>query len=368
MKLFRVCCAVALLFVSVASVSGRVGSLPFAQAAPYGVEELTFTNGDVKLAGTLTIPEGRGPFPAVVMVTGTGAQNRDEELFGFKIFGVIADHLTRHGIAVLRYDDRGVGGSTGNIAASTTADFASDALSGLALLAGRSEIDKSRLGIFGHSEGADVAAIAASRSPQVAFIVMMAGAAISGEAVLAGQQADGMRVLGGTPEQVAAEQQAFHKVAAAIRSNASPAALTPLLRDMIGAQYDTQPATVRGMITRSLFIDSNVTRALNQMQSPWMRYFIAFDPATVLAMVKCPVLAVFGERDTQVPPATNKAPLEAALAKSGNTHVTVKVYPEANHLFIASKTGQVTEYQSLPKVFVPGFLDDVTNWILARGR
>ena len=341
---------------------------PAGPPPPYRVEDVTFANGGVTLAGTLTIPQGRGPFPALIMVTGSGAQNRDEELFGFKVFATIADHLTRRGIAVLRYDDRGVGGSSGNIAASTTADFAGDALAGLTLLAARPEIDKARLGVFGHSEGADVAAIAASRSPQVAFIVMMAGVAISGEAVLAGQQADGIRALGGTAEQLAIEQAAFRKVAAAVRSGAAPAELAAALREQIGAQYDTlAPETRAALGDRGSFIEKTLPMGLAQLQSAWMRYFISFDPAPVLAAVRCPVLAIFGERDTQVPPATNRPALEAAFAKGGNSRVTVKVYPEANHLFIAAKTGLPSEYASLPKTFVPGFLDDISAWLLSVG-
>lgn len=357
-----------LVFLIVSVLHLSAGKL-LGQAGPYRSEELTFTNGSVRLAGTLTVPEGTGPFPAVVMVTGSRAQNRDEEIVGFKIFAVIADHLTRHGIAVLRYDDRGVGGSTGSIAASTTADFAGDALAGLALLSARAEIDKTRLGIFGHSEGAAVAAIAASQSSQVAFIVMMAGPALSGEVVLLGQQADAARMLGGTPEEIAIGQAAFRKVAAALRSNADAAELTAAVREQIGAQFDARTPQSRAALgDRTAFIDKVTPGAVLQYRTPWMRYFITFDPAPVLAAVRCPVLAVFGERDVQVPPSTNRAPLEAAFAKGGNSRVTVKVYPEANHLFIASKTGQVAEYATLPKEFVPGFLTDVSTWIVAAGR
>jgi fermentation-respiration switch protein FrsA (DUF1100 family) len=141
------------------------------------------------------------------------------------------------------------------------------------------------------------------------------------------------------------------------------------MREQIGAQYDAQPAATRAMLgDRSAFVERLLPTAVAQMQSAWMRYFVSFDPAPVLAAVRCPVLAMFGERDTQVPPATNRAPLEAAFAKGGNAKVTVKVYPEANHLFIHANTGQASEYASLPKVFVPGFLDDVSTWILARAK
>jgi pimeloyl-ACP methyl ester carboxylesterase len=187
---------------------------------PYHEEEVTFANGPITLAGTLTIPEGKGPFPAFVMVTGSGLQNRDEELFGFKVFGVIADYFTRRGVAVLRYDDRGMGGSTGSLATATTADFAGDALAGLALLASRPEIDRAHLGVFGHSEGADVAAIAAARSPNVAFIVMMAGMALRGDLVMRRQAEDSARALGGSDEQVARILTAHQQLMDAIRTRA----------------------------------------------------------------------------------------------------------------------------------------------------
>ena len=334
--------------------------------APYRSEDMTFANGSVTLAGTLTTPPGKGPFRALVMVTGSGAQNRDEELFGFKIFATIADHLTRHGIAVLRYDDRGVGGSTGNIGASTTADFAGDALAGLALLAGRPEIDRTRIGIWGHSEGATVAALAAARSPDVAFIVMMAPPAIPGAALLARQAADLARALGASPADIAAEQAAFKKVVAAIRADAPRDVLQPAVRNVIAAQYDARSAAARAELgERGAFVDKVLPAAMSQLESRWMRDLIASDPAPALAMVQCPVLAVFGGKDVQVPPDVNRPALEAAFVKGAHVQPTVTVYADANHLFMAAGTGQPSEYATLPKVFVPGFLEDATRWLLA---
>lgn len=336
---------------------------------PYHEEEVTFTNGPITLAGTLTIPEGGGPFPAFVMVTGSGLQNRDEELFGFKVFGVIADYFTRRGVAVLRYDDRGMGGSTGSLATATTADFAGDALAGLALLAGRPEIDRAHLGVFGHSEGADVAAIAAARSPNVAFIVMMAGIALRGDAVLRQQAEDSARALGGSDQQVARILTAYQQFTDAVRTRAGTDVLAPALRTLMQAQIEAQPAANRAAIGDvNAFIDKAMPSQLAANQSTWMRFFVGFDPAPVFAQVKCPVFALFGEKDTQVRPDLNKAPLEAAFAKGGNTHVTVKVYPEANHLFIKAVTGQVSEYPTLEKVFVPGLLDDLVAWVRSVTR
>jgi pimeloyl-ACP methyl ester carboxylesterase len=173
-------------------------------------------------------------------------------------------------------------------------------------------------------------------------------------------------MLGGTPEQIAAGQAAFQRVVAALKSNAPLAELSAAVRDQIGAQFDARTPERRAALgDRTAFIDRTLPSAVTSYQLPWLRAFITFDPAPVLATVRCPALVVFGERDTQVPPSTNRPPLEAAFAKGGNTNVTIKVYPEANHLFIAAKTGQASEYAMLPKVFVPGFLTDVSNWILA---
>jgi pimeloyl-ACP methyl ester carboxylesterase len=343
---------------------------PVKRDVPYKEEEVTFKNGAVTLAGTLSIPEGKGPFPAFVMVTGSGLQNRDEELFGFKPFAVITDYLVRRGIATLRYDDRGAGGSTGNIAMATTADFADDALAGVALLASRPEIDHAHIGIFGHSEGADVSAIAAAKAPdRMAFIIMMAGMSIRGDAVLRYQAENSARALGGTDEQVANVLKAHRQFTDAVRANATSADLSDALRTLMKAQLEGRPAAAKAAIGDvDAFISKSLPVALAQTQSPWLRNFVGFDPADFLTKVKCPVFAIFGAKDTQVPPSLNRQPLEAALAKAGNTRLTVKVYPEANHLFIKANTGQPTEYPTLEKVFVPGVLEDLASWVKGVAR
>ncbi len=333
---------------------------------PYRAEDVTFANGAVTLAATLTIPPGDGPFPAVVMLTGSGPQNRDEELFGFKVFGVIADHLTRQGIAVLRYDDRGVGGSSGGNSDPTTDDLAGDALAGLSLVAARPEIDRARVGLFGHSEGAVVAAIAAARSTDVAFIVMMAGTATPGEEVLRRQAADLAHASGATDTQVARILESHRAMLDAVRGGAGAAEIERATRALAAAQIDALPEAQRSRIPdRDAYIDTLMPQQMAGLQSRWMRYFIDFDPATALAKVRCPVLALFGGKDMQVPEDVNRSPLEKALAAGGNTKVTVKTYADANHLFITAVTGSPAEYATLEKTFVPGFLDDATAWIKA---
>jgi len=347
-----------------------IGGSPTQHDVPYKEEEVTFKNGAVTLAGTLSIPEGVGPFPAFVMVTGSGLQNRDEELLGFKPFAVITDYLVRRGIATLRYDDRGAGRSTGNILMATTADFADDALAGVALLASRPEIDHAHIGVFGHSEGADVSAIAAAKAPdRVAFIIMMAGSSIRGDALLRYQAEVGARALGATDEQVAIVLKAHRQFTDAIRGNASSADVSDAVRQLMKAQLEGRsPAAKAAVGDVDAFIAQSLQTAVAQTQSPWFRYFVGFDPADVLTKVRCPVFALFGAKDTQVPPSLNRQPLEAALAQAGNTRLTVKVYPEANHLFIKANTGEVSEYPALEKVFVPAVLDDLVTWVKSVAR
>jgi fermentation-respiration switch protein FrsA (DUF1100 family) len=252
----------------------------------------------------------------------------------------------------------------------TTADFADDALAGVALLASRPEIDHAHIGIFGHSEGADVAAIAAANAPdRVAFIIMMAGASIAGDAALRYQAEDAARALGGTDEQVANVLKAHRQFTDAVRANATSGDLSDALRALMKAQLEARPAAAKAAIGDvDAFIAKSLPAALAQSQSPWLRYFVGFDPAAFLTKVKCPVFAMFGAKDTQVPPSLNRQPLEAALAKAGNTRLTVKVYPEANHLFIKANTGQATEYPTLEKVFVPGVLEDLASWVKSVAR
>lgn len=344
-----------------------IGLAPaYAQSTPRE-EEVTFTNGTISLAGTISVPQGAGPFPAVVLLTGSGAQNRDEEIFGFKVFKVVADHLAQHGVVVLRYDDRGVGGSSGSIPQSTTEDFAGDALAGLALLAKRQDVNPKRIGLIGHSEGAIAAAIAAARSSDVAFIVMIAGPAISGAEVLA-QQARDSAVAGGADEAAVSRiVTARAALSEAIRADASDEKVLEAVRVLARAQIDAAPEAQRKLVGDvDAFIERLLKTQSSAMRGPWMRFFVAFNPATALARVSCPVLAVYGGRDVQVPVALHRPPLEKALA--GNKAATVKVYPEANHLFQSAKTGSPAEYSTLDKQFVPGLLDDISTWIAARAR
>ncbi len=334
---------------------------------PYAEEEVTFHNAGITLAGTLTLPESGAPHPAVVMITGSGPQNRDEELFGFKPFHLIADHLTRNGIAVLRFDDRGVGGSTGSVSEATTEDFARDVLAAVDFLKNRSDIDPERIGLIGHSEGGIVAPLASSMSDDVAFMVLMAGTSVSGAEILIEQGALIMRASGATEadmeKQIAFQKRTFEAIRSGDGWDELAADLETRLRESIAEMPDSQRNAITDV---DAYIDAQIQAQLTALQTPWLRYFLDYDPAVTLRTIDTPILALFGELDLQVPPAQNRGPLEQALRDGNHPDYTVRVLPRANHLFITATTGSPTEYATLEKVFVPEFLPLITEWILER--
>jgi hypothetical protein len=334
---------------------------------PYKAEEVTLASGSVTLAGTLTVPAGQGPFPAVIMITGSGTQNRDEEIFGFKLFRVIADHLTRRGIAVLRCDDRGLG-SQGGFGLDTSEDFASDVLAQGAFLRSRPEIDPQRVGLFGHSEGGIIAPMANQKSP-FAFMVLMAGTAVKGEDVLLEQIALIARADGTSEAEIAKAVSEQKRVYTLMGTQEGEKEIARLIADNARKGLDKMPPEQKQAVTDPEAYVQNVAKAqMMTFNSPWFRNFLAYDPAPALEQAKCPVLAIFGEKDMQVSPRQNRAVMERAFKKGGNKDVTFKVFPEANHLFQKARTGSPSEYASLAKAFVPGFLETISSWILEKTK
>lgn len=335
---------------NVASLSPRRPQTP-APPYPYGEEDVSYTSAPgVRLAATLTLPAGTGPFPAVVLITGSGPQDRDETLLGHKPFKVLADHLTRHGIAVLRADDRGSGSSTGTFATATSMDFAADAEAGLTYLANRKEINPRKLGLVGHSEGGVVAPIVAARNRAVAFIVLLAGSGVPGDEVLLAQQALIATANGAPAELVQRASAAMREVFAAIKTEKDDTALAAALRQRLAALI---PAAQ---------IDAQVQTLL----SPWYRYFLTYDPRPTLRAVRCPVLALTGEKDLQVPAKMNLAAIKAALDEGGNTRSQVEELPGLNHLFQHATTGSPAEYARIEETVATEVLDKVSGWILKQ--
>lgn len=334
---------------------------------PYRAEEVAYDSrqAGTRLAGTLTVPEGEGPFPAVLLITGSGAQDRDEGLLGHKPFLVLADYLTRRGIAVLRVDDRGVGGSTGDFGKATSQDFAEDVLGGVDFLKGRGDIKPSNIGLIGHSEGGLIAPLVASRCEDVAFLVLLAGPGVTGEQILYAQ-GELISKAGGASDELAAQTRASQEAMfAVVREVADNDAALEKLR----AAFDNALASLDEIARAAVEAQRGV--AEQQMQalvSPWFRFFLAYDPAPTLQLVKCPVLAVNGEKDLQVPPDQNLPVIAAALAAGGNTDFAVRELPGLNHLFQTSETGAPAEYGLIEETFSPAALEIVGDWIEDRVR
>jgi pimeloyl-ACP methyl ester carboxylesterase len=316
---------------------------------PYKEEEVTFENksaGGIKLAGTLTEPEGKGPFTAVVLITGSGPQNRDEELFGHKPFLVLSDWLTRKGIAVLRVDDRGIGKSQGVFAAATTADFATDVEAAIAFLKTRPEVK--RIGLIGHSEGGTIGPMVAARDADVAFLVMMAGSGVPGDAILPAQ-AKAIALRGGmTPEKAEEVENQERAVITLVETEKDPVVLQQKLHDLLAKSMPEQ----------------RIKAEIVTLTSPWFRYFLTYDPATALRKVKCPVLALNGSLDVQVLPSQNLPAIRQALQAAGNKHFEIVELPGLNHLFQTAKTGNVSEYGQIEETISPVALQKISDWIV----
>ncbi len=334
---------------------------------PYRQEEVTIQNGPIVLAGTLTAPATPGAHPAVVLITGSGPQNRDEEVFGVKPFRMIADHLTRAGVAVLRCDDRGVGGSTGSVPKSTTADFAEDVLAQVRYLEARPDIDKAHIGLLGHSEGGLVAPMAAAASKSVAFIILMSGPALTGEKIMLAQ-AELIAAAEGIPaEQARANADLQRMTFAAVRSGTGWEAVSEAGEKLTLAAIARLPEEQRKMMGDPRTVArQQIAAQVTSMRSPWFKFFLDYDPAPTLAKVQVPVLALFGGKDLQVPAEPNRRTMEEVFAKSGLKDYRLVVMPGANHLYQEANTGSVSEYAKLKKEFLPGFLDLLTSWIRER--
>jgi pimeloyl-ACP methyl ester carboxylesterase len=316
----------------------------------------------VRLAGTLTLPGGKGPFACALLITGSGPEDRDEAVFGHRPFLVLADHLTRNGIAVLRLDDRGVGGSTGRFAGATSDDFASDAAAAVGYLRTRKEIDPKRIGLIGHSEGGLIAPIVVTRTKGVAFVVLMAGPGIPGDSTLILQSAALRRSIGVDDAALQAEMAVSRRLYARLVAGDSLGAAREgqaLVRMQIAALSDAQRAAIGDP-------DSVGAAVVRQLNSPWMRFFIGYDPRPALQKVRCPVLAINGEKDLQVLPKENLTAIQAAFAAGGNRDVTVKELPGLNHLFQTCRLCTVAEYGQLEETMAPVALDEMTRWIRAH--
>lgn len=330
---------------------------------PYTSREVEVVSFDgAKLPGTLTIPAaeqfGHGPHPAALLITGSGTQDRDVTLFGHKLFLVIADHLTRHGVAVLRVDDRGYNGHFDPAGPrATTATLAKDAEASVAFLREQKDINPDRVGLVGHSEGGTIAPMVAAEDPKLAFIVLLAGTGVTGAEIIR-LQSVAMAAAANPAADNPKSRQAAADLAKAMLRDAPEAELRPILVALADGQIG--PNATKEQRDAAL---AQAEMSLVALQSPWMRYFAKLDPAEALRRVRSPVLALNGQLDTQVDAKKNLDAIAAALAAGGNTRVKIKPVPALNHLFQPAKTGGSEEYTLIETTFDPATLELITGWI-----
>ena len=316
----------------------------------YRAEEVTFTNkkeGNT-LAGTLTIPEGDGPFPAVVLVSGSGQQNRDEELMNHRPFWVIADYLSRRGVAVLRYDDRGMGGSTGEVLNATSMDFSYDAEAAFDFLRNRKEINASQVGILGHSEGGIINFMVAARRPEVAFLVSLAGPSVKGIEVLKEQQKAILRASGMTEEAVQFNSNTNAQMFDIIEASSSREEADSLLRQLVKGWGYNEELT---------------EQTVSQMTMPWMYYFLKYDPTEAIVKTNCPALLLNGSKDLQVIASQNLPGYEKIIAEHGKTNLILRELPGLNHLFQHCETGSPNEYFEIEETISPEVLEHIVGFL-----
>lgn len=335
---------------------------------PYNIEDVTFTNTkeNINLAGTLTFPKGNKTFPAVILIAGSGPNDRDETIFGHKPFWVLADYLTRQGIAVLRYDKRGVEKSEGEYFLATSQDFAEDTEAAFNYLKGRKEIDSSNIGLIGHSEGGVIAPIVAVKNEDLKFVVLMAGVGVSGmELVLEQHQHIFDKTTLNKEEK---------KNLNSILRNIYTSVLTweeyvgtdeerNSLKQELETLWQNLPKEMRGEEQNTSIKEEYIEKTVANITSPWFRHFLKTNTSGYLEKLTIPILAINGENDTQVNYQINLKEIEHALKKANNKHYTIKSYPHLNHLFQKSTTGEIDEYRKIEHTISLEVLSDIAIWI-----
>jgi pimeloyl-ACP methyl ester carboxylesterase len=336
------------------------------QASGPVIKKVSFSSGDVNLSGELTLPSEKGLFPGIVLFSGSGPQDRDgstKSIPGYRPFAVIAEHLAEKGYAVLRYDDRGVGESSGDYISAVEDDFISDAESAVRFLLSQKEIDSRNIGVLGHSEGALIAAQVASQIPEVAFVISLAGGAVDGKSLLLQQARREAEAEGMSSEEVDRildeQSRIFDLVSAKDWGQ-----LTEVVAQSILKRLESLPGEKTARLgDLKKFAQKRAEQSVNTFKHPRYQYLLNHNFAADWEKVSVPVLALYGELDVQCDASQNMAAMEKIFAESGNADLTVKLLPEANHLFVKAETGSMREYQSLSKDFVPGFLDLISEWL-----
>ena len=328
---------------------------------PYNSEEITFTNYEaqsINLSGTLTLPKDVKNPPVVILISGSGPQNRDAEILGHKPFLVISDHLTRNGFAVLRYDDRGTSNSEGIYKDATSFDFASDVEAAISYLKTRADvIDTEKIGLIGHSEGGLIAPMIASKSKDVTLCVLLAGPGVSGKEILLTQTRRAMELGGVSKEDIEINEKFSLKIYDICMNYKGEESKKEILANFEEMKNNSSE-TFKAQLT-----DGMIQQQLDLITSPWMRKFITIEPKDYLMKTSCPVLALIGEKDFQVEPTANLSAIEEALKVAKNDDVETREMKDLNHLFQTSVTGSFTEYASNEETFSPIALEYIVNWL-----
>ena len=331
---------------------------------PYDVEEVKFQNAKEKilLAGTLTLPKQKTIAPAVILIAGSGPNDRDETVFNHKPFWILADYLTRQGIAVLRYDKRGVDESGGEYFTATTQDFAEDAKAAFEYLKTKKEIDPSNIGLIGHSEGGVIAPMIAAENSDVKFIILMAGLGVTGTELVLAQHQHAFDKTSLTNEGKDSLNKALKKVYSSVKNWKEYVGTNEernQLKEELTNMWQKLPEEMRGSVSQEVYINKTV----DNISSPWFRHFLKTNPIEYLNKLSIPVLAINGENDTQVEFQSNLNKIEAALKVGKNNQYQIKSYPGLNHLFQESITGDIDEYGKIEQTISPAVLSDITTWI-----
>ncbi len=348
----------------VAEASSVVRRRPQNPVAPFPYEsrEVTFANeaDGVTLSGTLTLPNDVKSPPLAILISGSGPQDRDETILGHRPFWVIADHFAGKGIAVLRFDERGVGKSTGAFEKATTMDFSRDVVAAVAFARGLSEIDTRRIGLIGHSEGGLIAPIVASNDPELAWVILLAGPGVNGEEILYSQGQLMIAAEGGTPEMQERQLKIQKETFQSIQENPPKGKLEAVINGIVDKILDGEKEATKE--EREALVQM-VRANWVEMEKPWFKFFVSHEPGPVLEKVRCPVLALNGAKDTQVDPKLNLPKIEEHLKRGGNRSYRTVELPELNHLFQTCKHGGLSEYESIEETISPNALQIMSDWI-----
>ena len=330
---------------------------------PYNEKNVKYPNpkANIVLGGTLTSPSTSPPYPGVILISGSGAEDRDESIFGHKPFLVIADYLTKKGIAVLRVDDRGVGESTGDYISATNADFASDVVAGIEFLKTQKEINPQKIGLIGHSEGGVIAPLVASQNADIAFIVLMAGPGLPLEQILYMQGELIARANNVSEEMISMQRHVQAIMFSYVKSEKDPNIAEQKIRKAIAEEFKNIKDANLPMTS-----EASINAQIRMVLSPWFRDFLTYDPTDALRKVKCPVLALNGKKDLQVPPKENLTAIDQALKEGGNDNYETRELPNLNHLFQTAETGALTEYAQIEETISPEALEIIGDWLIKQ--